>query len=69
MKTDLSANDPGPEPLDSIRDIARRVGCSKRTIARKIASGELDALKFNARLVRVKRSVVEAWIARAQGDQ
>jgi excisionase family DNA binding protein len=57
---------PTDEPLDSRHQVAQRVGCHPRTVARAEKRGELTAIKFNARLVRYRRSEVEAWISRAE---
>ena len=54
------------EPLDSRQQVAQRLGCHSRTIARAEKRGDLTAIKFNARLVRYRRSEVEAWISRAE---
>lgn len=57
-----------PEPLDSIEDVARRLKCHKRTISRVVAKGDLKPIRFNSRLIRFRRSDVDAWIYRSQGD-
>lgn len=71
MKKDPSftTDPPTAEPLDTMDDIARRVHCHKRTIARAVADGLLQPVRFNARLVRFRRSEVERWIAQAEGGR
>jgi excisionase family DNA binding protein len=64
LSTSVSSAD--AEPLDSMADIARRVNASKRTIGRAVARGELVPIRFNARLIRFRRSEVDSWIKRAE---
>lgn len=52
--------------LESRCEVARRIGCHPKTIQRAERRGELLPIKFNARLVRYRRSEVDAWIANAQ---
>ena len=56
-----------PEPLDSMHEVAERVGCHPRTIARAAARGELNPIRFNSGLLRFRRSEVDRWIAAAEG--
>ena len=63
----IKTDQPPPEPLDTLEDIASRVHCSKRTIARAVADGLLHPVRFNARLIRFRRSEVDRWIAQAEG--
>ena len=66
MSSKLSEHVGTPEVLESRREVALRIGCHTKTIARAEAKGELMPIKFNSRLVRYRRSDVDAWIARAQ---
>ena len=71
MKQDPSfTTDPPPaEPLDTMDDVARRVHCHKRTIARAVADGLLHPVRFNTRLIRFRRNEVERWMAQAEGGR
>lgn len=54
----------GIEPMLSIGEIAQLLGCSKRSLERMRASGELPPPDFvRPKLLRWKRSTVEGWIA------
>lgn len=50
------------EPIQlSPKQISETLGISKRTIRRAIAAGELRAVRYNARVIRVPRDEVVAW--------
>lgn len=52
------------EPMLSIRDIARIVGCGRRTVATWRAEGYLCKPDLaHGKTVRWKRQTVEAWLA------
>jgi len=55
-----------PDILDSRSEVARRIGCSPKTIQRAERRGEIVPIRFNARLVRYRRSDVDTWIANAR---
>lgn len=55
-----------PEPLDSLEDVALRLKCHKRTVSRMVAKGELKPVRFNSRMIRFKRSDIDALIHRSQ---
>jgi len=50
-------------------EVAHRIGCHPKTIQRAERRGELTPLKFNSRLVRYRRTDVDAWINHAQVGQ
>jgi len=54
------------ETLQSRGQVAALVGCHPRTIQRAEKNGELQPIKFNARLIRYRLSDVLAWIERAR---
>lgn len=60
----LTSN-PKNDILESRNDVARRVGCCTKTIMRAEARGELIPLRLSSRLVRYRRSDVDAWLRRA----
>ena len=64
----ITADSP-PELLDTMEAVAHRVRCHKRTVARAVARGVLHPIRFNARLVRFRRSEVDRWIAQAEGGR
>ena len=66
MRTQSVPSVPSDEPLDSRLQVARRVGCHPKTVARAEKRGELTAIRFNARLVRYRRSEVDEWISKAE---
>jgi len=51
--------------FESRQDVAMRIGCHPKTVQRAEQRGELAPVKFNTRLVRYRRSDVDAWIAKA----
>jgi len=53
-----------PEPLLTVSEAAECVGCCEETIRRAYLAGQLDVLRFGARLVRVRRSALFAWLER-----
>jgi excisionase family DNA binding protein len=68
--TSVITTDPlPPEPLDTLKDVARRLRCHKRTIARAVADGLLHPVRINSRLIRFRRSEVNRWIAQAEGGK
>lgn len=64
----ITADSP-PEPLDTMEAVAHRLHCHKRTVARAVAEGVLHPIRFNARLVRFRRSEVDRWIPQAEGGK
>lgn len=52
------------EPLWTATEIARHCGVSPRTVQRWLALGELPAVKFGKRTVRIPSSAVRAFIAK-----
>jgi excisionase family DNA binding protein len=56
--------------LFSPGEVAGRVGISKKTVLRAIASGELGGLRFNRAVIRVPEADLGRWLdllrARAQ---
>ncbi|WP_396327823.1 excisionase family DNA-binding protein [Jatrophihabitans lederbergiae] len=57
-KTDLSRST--QRRLASINHAAEYVGCTTRTIRRRIASGELTGYRFGPRLIRVDLNELDA---------
>ena len=53
------------EPLWTATEIARHCGVSPRTVQRWLALGELPAVKFGKRTVRIPSAAVLAFIARS----
>ena len=51
------------EELYTLKEVAAKLRCSRRTVYRMIASGELEVFKVRTEY-RVRRSVLEAFIAR-----
>lgn len=52
--------------MESRREVADRVGCHPRTVARAEQRGELHPVRFSARMVRYYRTEVNAWISRGR---
>ena len=48
----------------TVSEAAECVGCCEETIRRAYLAGQLDVLRFGARLVRVRRSALFAWLER-----
>jgi excisionase family DNA binding protein len=55
---------PEPGDLMKISDVARRAGCSNRTVERRILDGTLDEVIVPPRGRRVTRESVERWLGR-----
>lgn len=52
----------GEDRLMSIREAAEYVGASTKTIMRLVVSGDLRAYRFGQRLIRLKRSDLDALL-------
>lgn len=50
------------ERLMSIREAAAYIGTSTRTITRLVVSGDLKAYRFGQRLIRLRRSDLDALL-------
>jgi excisionase family DNA binding protein len=50
-----------PNELMSVEEVARYLGVSRHTIYRWIASGRLPATRFSRKVIRVRRSDVQAF--------
>ncbi len=50
------------EGLMSIREAAAYMGTSTRTITRLVVSGDLEAYRFGQRLIRLRRSDLDALL-------
>ena len=55
--------------LLSRKEVAERVKCHPRSIARAERRGELKGIKFNSRLVRYDPTEVDAWIQQAKSNK
>lgn len=51
-----------PERLMSIREAAAYMGTSTRTITRLVVAGDLKAYRFGQRLIRLRRSDLDALL-------
>lgn len=51
-----------PERLLSIREAAAYIGTSTRTITRLVVAGDLKAYRFGQRLIRMRRSDLDALL-------
>ena len=51
-----------PERLMSIREAAAYIGTSTRTITRLVVAGDLKAYRFGQRLIRLRRSDLDALL-------
>jgi len=59
----VSPADPaGADRLMSIREAAAYVGASTKTITRLVVAGDLKAYRFGQRLIRLKRSDLDALL-------
>jgi excisionase family DNA binding protein len=58
---------PEVEPLLKVEEVARRLGCSPRTVYNRVYAGELAVIKIGT-LTRFERSEVERFIAVQRGD-
>lgn len=52
-----------PEPMLATADVAAMLGVTPTTVLRYVRTKRLDAHKISRRLIRFKRSDVEAFIA------
>lgn len=52
----------GADRLMSIREAAEYVGASTKTIMRPVVAGDLKAYRFGQRLIRLKRSDLDALL-------
>jgi excisionase family DNA binding protein len=59
----VSAVDPQPDSLYSVREVAGQLGVHPETIRRLIHDGRLDAVRVG-RVLRVHRQALEAFLAR-----
>ena len=59
----MSAVDPQPDSLYSVREVAGQLGVHPETIRRLIHDGRLDAVRVG-RVLRVHRQALEAFLAR-----
>ncbi|MEA3189039.1 MAG: Helix-turn-helix domain [Chthoniobacter sp.] len=66
MKSPTLSQHASTDQLESRREVAARVRCHPKTIARAEVRGELTPIKFNSRLIRYRRSDVDRWIADAR---
>jgi excisionase family DNA binding protein len=55
--------------LLSYIEAAHRLGCSPRTVARRVASGELAAFRDGARIRRIRELDLERYIAQRTSRQ
>ena len=51
------------EPMLTPDDVARLLGCSKRTVRRMVAKGQVPEPVRIGRLIRWPREVIAKWIA------
>ena len=59
----MSPNDPQPDSLYSVREVAGQLGVHPETIRRLIHDGRLDAVRVG-RVLRVHRNAVESFLLR-----
>ena len=59
----MSAVDPQPDSLYSVREVAGQLGVHPETIRRLIHDGRLDAVRVG-RVLRVHRQALETFLAR-----
>jgi excisionase family DNA binding protein len=52
----------GAKQIFTIGEVALLAGVSEKTVRGAIHAGELVALRFNSRLVRIQRAAVERWL-------
>lgn len=57
---------PADTTLITIQDAARELACAVITIRRLIREGRLRAIRFSATMVRIERSELDAFIAKAR---
>lgn len=58
----MSAREVAPSEFISVGEVAAELHVTERFIRRLIADGELQAVRVGSRLVRVRRSDVEAML-------
>jgi excisionase family DNA binding protein len=54
----------GAKDIFSIGEVAQLTGIPVKTVRGAILAGELVALRFNARLIRVRRGDMQQWLDR-----
>jgi excisionase family DNA binding protein len=59
----MSAPEPRPEGLYSVREVAGQLGVHPETIRRLIHGGRLDAVRIG-RVLRVHKAAVDTFLAR-----
>lgn len=52
----------GAKQIFTIGEVALLTGVSEKTVRGAIIGGDLVALRFNARLVRIQRGALERWL-------
>ncbi len=57
------------DELESRKQIAKRLSCHPKTIARAEARGEINAIRLNSKMIRYRKADVDAWIARSQSTR
>lgn len=52
----------GTRDIFTVGEVALLNGVSKKIVFCAIRRGELSAVKFNARTIRIQRSALQAWV-------
>jgi len=63
MRADARSPSPGVAILLRMREAAQVLAVSERTLWTLVARGEIPAVRYSRRCVRVRRADLEAWAA------
>jgi excisionase family DNA binding protein len=53
-----------PEPLLTVAEAAKYIGCCEETIRRAYLARQLNVLRFGVRRVRIRPSALDGWLER-----